>query len=102
MKTNKFMTILLVFMLSFSISHSLVIEENHSLTDICECVVESNHQSNLDSEHSHIFHCEFHNSYILSDNTSLFLGKKLVSASIFTIKPYIYYQTEELVKPPII
>ena len=103
-KKHKYIHLLLVFMLSFSMAHSFVVEENHQDIDshVCTgCVVEFEHHSHSNPEHSHVFHCEFHNPYILADNTTLLLSEKVTSSTSFTPKSYTYYHSNKLNKPPI-
>lgn len=100
---HKYINLLLVFMLSLSIAHSFLVDETHQHIDshVCAgCIVESEHHS--DSEHNHIFHCEFHTPYILSNNTTLLLSEKVSSPTSFTPKLYIYNHFNKLIKPPII
>lgn len=103
-KKHTYINLLLVFMLSFSMAHSFVIEENHHDIDshVCNgCVVEVEDNSHSNDEHNHVFHCEFHNPYILSDNTTLPLSGKVTSSTSFTPKLYTYYHSNKLIKPPI-
>lgn len=103
-KKHKYINLLLVFMLSFSMAHSFVVEENQQQIDSYECVgcvVELEHHSYSNSEHSHVFHCEFHTPYILSDTTTILLSRKVISSTSFTPKLYTYYHSNKLIKPPI-
>ena len=103
MKKNKFTAFLLVFMLSFSLAHSFVIEENHEHSDVREWVAEFTHHSHMDSEHNHdnILHCEFHNSYILAQNMLYFSNTKISLTPTFNPELYTYYKTDNFIKPPI-
>jgi hypothetical protein len=89
-------------MLSFSLAHSFVIEESHEHTNVQEWVAEFNHQSHLDAEHDSALHCEFHNSYILSQNMVYIADMSI--ALVLTSKPklYTYYKTDNLNRPPIV
>ncbi len=103
-KKHKYINLLLVFMLSFSMAHSFVVEENPQPIDSHECVgcvVELEHSSHSNSDHSHVFNCEFHNPYILSDNATLLLSEKVAASTSFTPKSYTYYHSNKLIKPPI-
>lgn len=103
-KKHKYINLLLVLMLSFSMAHSFVIEESHQKIDshgCVGCVVEVGQDAHSNFEHSHVFNCEFHNPYILSDNTTLLLSEKVTASTSFTPKSYTYYHSNKLIKPPI-
>jgi hypothetical protein len=101
MKRYKLINILLVLLLSFSVAPSFVIEENPQHTGIHVCAAELNHDSSLGCGHTHSYQCEFHNLYILSDNTIPLLRERTSLAPSFRLKLYTYYQAEKLIKPPI-
>jgi hypothetical protein len=101
MKRNKYVAMLLVLILSFSLLHSFVAEERHQHIDTHECVVELEQPSHSDSQHAHVFHCEFHHLYILSDNMAIFGSERISSSPSFGPKLYAYYRINRLIKPPI-
>lgn len=88
-------------MLSFSVAHAFVVEENHSKIEVHECAVEFEHHSHSDPKHNHVFHCEFHNVYILSDNSTLQLSEKVYILAAFIPKFHTYFHPNKLIKPPI-
>jgi hypothetical protein len=94
--------LLLVFMLSFSVVHSFVVEENHQPTKIHNtCTAEVNHNTHSDTNHNHLFHCEFHNVYILPNNRNFYFSERVYTLSSFIPNSYTYYHLNKLIKPPI-
>lgn len=101
MKRNQLVALLLILMLSFSITHSFVVEENHEHTDVHEWVAEISHQAHLDAEHDDSFHCEFHNSYIIPLNITSILDTLISLVPTFKSKLYAHFITYNLTRPPI-
>ncbi len=101
MKKVKFINILLLAMFSFSILHSFVLEEDYHHSDAKEWVSEFSHISHSDIEDVHDLHCEFHHSYILTQNFTSISNKLTSQSPIFQPKFYIYHKTDNFLKPPI-
>jgi hypothetical protein len=89
-------------MLSFSVLHSFLVEENHQPTKVHNtCNAEVSHHTYSDSNHNHLFHCEFHNVYILPTNNDFCLSERVYTLSSFIANSYTYYHLNKLIKPPI-
>ena len=102
MKKVKLVNILLLLMFSFSVVHSFALEEEHhhhisEQTWIGEC----SHVEYDDVEDTHNLYCEFHHSYVLTQNFTIHSHSSIYSNPLFISKVYTYYKTDNFLKPPI-
>lgn len=102
MKKSKVITMLLVFMLSFSLAHSIVLEEHYEFTDTMNCTSECCHHVDSKVEHEPCYYCEFNSPSNIPVNTILLLSEKIFSTPPFSSNLYNNYKNEELIKPPIL
>lgn len=99
---HKYIKLLLILILSLSIAHSFVLEENHQHTNCDHSVLESEHKHTPSiSKCTHVFHCELHNLYLSSGSTALYLSEKVSTYISFSPNSYAYYHPNKLIKPPI-
>ena len=101
MKKKKLINILLLLVLSFSISHAFIIEHQHHHSNVHEYVNEFSHTMHEHTDDDYDFHCEFHISYILADN--LYIKPTAPNSSNVNSRSitYVYYSSENFLKPPI-
>ncbi|CAA6819008.1 MAG: Unknown protein [uncultured Sulfurovum sp.] len=98
---HKYIKLLLILILSVSIAHSFVLEENHQHVNCDHCVNESEQQHTPSVSKCTNINCELHNLYLASDTTALYLSEKVSTYISFSPNSYAYYHPNKLIKPPI-
>jgi len=103
MKKVKYINILLLVMFSFSILHSFVLEESEHYHHSIEKNMLDKNTDILKSElkESHTLHCEFHHSYILTQNFTFSSNISVSTPPLFKPNFYAYCKMDNFLKPPI-
>jgi len=100
LKKIKLLNILLLLLLSFSISHAFIIEDEHH-SSVNEYIDEFSHSLHDDADKPCDLHCEFHISYILTDAFCIQTNSQITLQPFSKSKLYIYHLLYNFLKPPI-